>query len=337
MDKSTCYRVLGIPENSSITTVKKAYRKLAFKYHPDRNSSPDAAKRFTRITKAYDHILSGSFTYRTSTSSRSSSTTSQSPNSRATKSDSREAKREERRQRAREEFKRREEAYRKSPRYKIDLANTVVLDQAWNFFVYILLLLSVFVLFLGFFQLTIVIWVICFRTITKFIKTKNFGLNGFKEFWIAAKYLAKHSDFLVKLLLAVNILFFIFISKNVMLPSIIVLPPTLVLPIVAYYLYRKKKWSKEKTQKWGLFPSLIIQMFFAISLISSTNYHSERYKVTEQWSPILSYYNKEKLMSPHLRMVFRSRKEEEISHVVYHVNKSVFGIKHVDNVHFIFK
>ena len=47
------YKVLGLPQGSSNEQVKKAYRKLAMKYHPDRNNSSDAQKKFIKINEAY--------------------------------------------------------------------------------------------------------------------------------------------------------------------------------------------------------------------------------------------------------------------------------------------
>jgi molecular chaperone DnaJ len=49
------YAVLGVARTASDEDIKKAYRKLAMTYHPDRNGgSKDAEERFKEITEAYD-------------------------------------------------------------------------------------------------------------------------------------------------------------------------------------------------------------------------------------------------------------------------------------------
>lgn len=49
------YEVLGISKIASADEIKKAYRNLAFKYHPDRNSGDKAAEeKFKEINEAYD-------------------------------------------------------------------------------------------------------------------------------------------------------------------------------------------------------------------------------------------------------------------------------------------
>ncbi|MCL7960494.1 MAG: molecular chaperone DnaJ [marine benthic group bacterium] len=48
------YKRLGVEKDSDADTIKKAYRKLAMEYHPDRNSSPDAEENFKRVTEAYE-------------------------------------------------------------------------------------------------------------------------------------------------------------------------------------------------------------------------------------------------------------------------------------------
>ena len=48
------YEVLGLTRNASADEIKRAYRKLAMEYHPDRNASGDATERFKEINHAYE-------------------------------------------------------------------------------------------------------------------------------------------------------------------------------------------------------------------------------------------------------------------------------------------
>ena len=49
------YKVLEVAENADISEIKKKYRKLVMKYHPDRNSgSEENVKKFREITEAYE-------------------------------------------------------------------------------------------------------------------------------------------------------------------------------------------------------------------------------------------------------------------------------------------
>src|SRR5690606_28319048 len=49
------YSTLEVPRDASEEQIKQAYRKLAMKYHPDRNGgSAEAEERFKNVTEAYD-------------------------------------------------------------------------------------------------------------------------------------------------------------------------------------------------------------------------------------------------------------------------------------------
>jgi len=48
------YETLGLNDNASADEIKKAYRKLARKYHPDINKEPEAAEKFKEINAAYE-------------------------------------------------------------------------------------------------------------------------------------------------------------------------------------------------------------------------------------------------------------------------------------------
>ena len=58
MAKRDYYEVLGVAKNASDDEIKKAYRKLAIKYHPDRNpDDANAEEKFKEAAEAYS-ILS---------------------------------------------------------------------------------------------------------------------------------------------------------------------------------------------------------------------------------------------------------------------------------------
>src|SRR5881396_3134208 len=55
MAKRDYYEVLGVPESASEEEIKKAYRKVAFESHPDRNPGDKTAEqKFKQATEAYE-------------------------------------------------------------------------------------------------------------------------------------------------------------------------------------------------------------------------------------------------------------------------------------------
>src|SRR3972149_8819597 len=51
--KRDYYEILGVGKNAAKDEIKKAYRKLALQYHPDKNKSPGAEEKFKEISEAY--------------------------------------------------------------------------------------------------------------------------------------------------------------------------------------------------------------------------------------------------------------------------------------------
>ncbi len=53
-EKRDYYEVLGVDKNATQDQIKRAYRKMAKKYHPDVNKSPDAEEKFKEVNEAYE-------------------------------------------------------------------------------------------------------------------------------------------------------------------------------------------------------------------------------------------------------------------------------------------
>jgi curved DNA-binding protein CbpA len=56
MVASDCYAILGVKSTATEDEIKKAYRKKALQYHPDKNPSATAEETFKEINKAYETL-----------------------------------------------------------------------------------------------------------------------------------------------------------------------------------------------------------------------------------------------------------------------------------------
>ncbi len=71
MTNSECYRILGLPSGASDALIKKQFKKLALRFHPDRNPSPEAHEHFILISNAVDQLLKAKDTATTQTRKKS--------------------------------------------------------------------------------------------------------------------------------------------------------------------------------------------------------------------------------------------------------------------------
>ena len=55
--KTDIYGILGVQKDATDSEIKKAYRKLALKLHPDKCQDKDAPERFHKLQEAYDFIM----------------------------------------------------------------------------------------------------------------------------------------------------------------------------------------------------------------------------------------------------------------------------------------
>src|SRR5487761_1804370 len=53
-DSNDYYDILGVTKSATADEIKRAYRKLALQYHPDRNKTKEAEEKFKEVTKAYE-------------------------------------------------------------------------------------------------------------------------------------------------------------------------------------------------------------------------------------------------------------------------------------------
>jgi preprotein translocase subunit Sec63 len=60
------YAILGLPFDADLSAIRGAYKRLALRYHPDKNDQPDAAAHFIEVTRAYKVLVGNERSHRRS-------------------------------------------------------------------------------------------------------------------------------------------------------------------------------------------------------------------------------------------------------------------------------
>lgn len=53
------YTILSVPSSASDKEIRKSYRQLSLKYHPDRNSAPEAVAKFRELSLSLEILIDG--------------------------------------------------------------------------------------------------------------------------------------------------------------------------------------------------------------------------------------------------------------------------------------
>jgi len=64
MNRKDAFGILGLSLNASKEDIKRAYRKQAKIYHPDKNNDEDAISRFIEISEAYEILTESSLLHK---------------------------------------------------------------------------------------------------------------------------------------------------------------------------------------------------------------------------------------------------------------------------------
>ncbi|MCC6373024.1 MAG: DnaJ domain-containing protein [Bacteroidia bacterium] len=260
------YQILDLAPGASVAEVKKAYRKKAMQWHPDKNNDPQAKQKFIEITEAYFALTNPAKSNRFKSFSRAN------PFTRGATA----KRREDPRERARRAAQMRYEEWLKSDEYEFENAFGVFMQH---------LMLLVIGLFLGgclisfLFSdggvISIVLLLIFLGPIyfSMIYNSENISLANFVA---SFKVLQSQRPVGEVFLTLLNVFVILRIGLQTLLPHNLLLPMYVLIGALAYLYFRKKEVFSLSLISIGLAPS-VMSVFLLLNYFISYDAHSENH------------------------------------------------------------
>jgi hypothetical protein len=273
------YNILGIDSTATLDEIKKAYRRKAKLYHPDKNKAPEAEQNFIEVTEAYN-VLVG---YRTQGYSRQLRA---STNKAKTKEDFFKEQKARARQKAREYANMKYEEFLQSEGNQTQEAMAVVLFHVlFATSLFVVIGLPIILLYTyeddGFMMSLLILLVTAPLTNYIFKERQDLGYDNLKE---ALKYLIKGYVFFYFVLSFLNLVLLFRIGFQTLIPTntLLLLYPSIAL--ITQIFFRKKNRTNQIGEKY--FRSLclapfILNLFLLINYVISFNPQQETYRFTK--------------------------------------------------------
>jgi hypothetical protein len=328
------HEILGVSRNATPAEIKRAYRRKALEFHPDRSTDPNAHEKFIQINEAYDFLINGG---------------NYSDPYHVSQDDWEESLRAASRDRAQEEARMRYEEYINSDFYKAQLETAQSFDYVYLAISIFMLIVVPFFLISGLGVIGVFLSVIANLFMSPFTWTwiKRIPEYSLAEFGEAIVNMAKNRMVLRIFFGISNLVMAFNFAFKTLIPAYLMFLLYAV-PMVVFYIYslllnQESKLFKYRFVGLAMFPFLI-NTFFAINYINAkpkadasvVKAQTVKYKTKygDYSSSIVFYESTIRAKYPFAIMHFRAPRTAGQSGRIYIASEGCFGIDVVSDVQF---
>ena len=267
------HELLKVNQGASKAEIRRAFRALAKKLHPDRNKAPNAHKEFILLNEAYDHLMrQGSSQHRASAVNRSASEKKQAQKEWGNR------KKEAARERARRHARMNYEAFKRTQFYRNGVAADVLYDYFWVCIASLILLIPIvsFFVFDAKMLVPIVVVFIVLAAVPWNVFVRKRTEHHIREVLPSLFIIFRTATFQVVSMTGFNLLVYFMCTFK----TLVNFKLTLLLGIVLFAVpYGTWKWSdKKRTALWyGSIGPTLLNVFFLVNFSFGGNDHVERY------------------------------------------------------------